>query len=215
MTRIIPAYAILLLAAPVFGDDFERGKMALGMNDPELAITCFTAHIAANPNDPLGYNMRGLAHDRKKETDKAIDDFSEAIRLSPSYANAYLNRGVDFRRQKDYEKAIKDFTDAISLHPPYTVAINNLAWLLATCPKEKFRDGKVAIALASKACELSEWKEYRFLSTLAAAHAETGDFKEAVKWAKKSIELGIEDKDDLAAVRKQLKVHEDGKPYRE
>jgi hypothetical protein len=53
-----------------------------------------------------------------------------------------------------------------------------------------------------------------YLGTLAAAYAERGDFKEAVKWQQKAIDLGYEDKDDMEHARLRLKPFELGKPYR-
>ena len=38
------------------------------------------------------------------------------------------------------------------------------------------------VALATKAWELSGWKDASHLETLAAAYAATGDFDSAVKW---------------------------------
>ena len=90
-----------------------------------------------------------------------------------------------------------------------------LAWVLATCPKKEVRDGKRAIKLAKRACELSNWKEANSLHTLAVAHAELGQFKEAVKWQKKAIDLGIKDAAKLAEARERLKLYEQGKPYGE
>jgi serine/threonine-protein kinase len=54
-----------------------------------------------------------------------------------------------------------------------------------------------------------------YLDTLAAAHAEAGDFNEAVKYEKKVIELGIEDKETEREVFKRLKLYEEGKPFRD
>ena len=57
--------------------------------------------------------------------------------------------------------------------------LNNLAWVLATSPDDKLRDGKRAIELATKAAEVSNYETPHVLSTLAAAYAETGDFEKA------------------------------------
>ena len=64
-----------------------------------------------------------------------------------------------------------------------------------------------------KACEVSEYKEPHILSTLAAAYAESGDFENAQKWAKKAVEIGREDIQDH--LEKELKSYQDGKPWRE
>ena len=68
------------------------------------------------------------------------------------------------------------------LDPTYLALLNNKAWLLATCTDKRYRDGKKALELATKSCELTEWKNCYSLATLAGAYAETGDFDKAVQW---------------------------------
>ena len=67
--------------------------------------------------------------------------------------------------------------------------MNNLAWLLATCPNPDLRDGQRAMQLAQRACELTEWKEHNLLDTLAAAYAQLGEFDRAIDYQTKAIEL--------------------------
>jgi hypothetical protein len=87
--------------------------------------------------------------------------------------------------------------------------------LLATCPKDSVRDGNKAIKLATKGCELSAWKVAGYLSTLAAAYAETRQFEEAVKWQKKALDLWYGDDEDREKARQRLKLYEAEKPYRD
>ncbi len=79
------------------------------------------------------------------------------------------------------------------------MAHNNLAWTLATCPEEKFRDGKQAVEEASKAVELTHNKQGEFVDTLAAAYAEAGDFDKAVEQQQQAIGLVENEK-----VRKEM-----------
>ncbi len=85
---------------------------------------------------------------------------------------------------------------------------------MATHPEAKFRDGKGAVALATRACELTKWKDPRFLDTLAAAKAEAGDFDAAVSSQKRAIEL-LTGERQKANYRSRLALYQGKKPYRE
>ncbi|HET6888091.1 MAG TPA: glycosyltransferase family 39 protein, partial [Candidatus Udaeobacter sp.] len=54
--------------------------------------------------------------------------------------------------------------------------LDEVAWLLATYPDSKSRDGSEAVRLAEHACDLTQHKIPALLDTLAAAYAEAGDF---------------------------------------
>ena len=70
--------------------------------------------------------------------------------------------------------------------------------------------------MAEKACEATGWKEAHLISTLAAGHAEKGDFETARKYSRQAVEA---DAAAGGAVEEQLKneltSYEAGKPWRE
>ena len=120
-------------------------------------------------------------------------------------------------------EAIAYFEKAIKIEPKDDGILNNLAWVLATSPDAKLRNGRRAIQLATDACKLTEYKLPHILSTLAAAYAETGDFANAVKWSTKAIELADKEKEDSKegdketkeALKKELENYKAKKPTRE
>ena len=113
-----------------------------------------------------------------------------------------------------FQEARQSIDEAVKAGPQSAGASSSLAWLLATHWADPIRDGKTAIELARKACELKDWKNPDFLDTLAAAYAEAGQFDDAVKWEKKALEdpkafnaAGLEQ------VKQRLKLYEARKPY--
>jgi hypothetical protein len=94
-------------------------------------------------------------------------------------------------------------------------AYSDLAWLQAACPVEKFRDFTKAVDNATKACELTNWKDHHFVGALAAVYAEIGDFAAAVKWQKDAIELLTVDEHPLwlANYEMRLKLYQSDKQY--
>src|SRR5262249_35048238 len=129
-------------------------------------------------------------------------------------ASTYNKRGLAWSCKKVYDKAIADYDVAARLDPNEAWAFHGRAWIYATCPDERYRDGRKAVELANRACELSGWQDGRYLSTLAAAYAETGYFFDAVVRQQEANEL-YSDGADKDAGAKRMRLYLDKKPYRD
>ena len=194
----------------------NRGTAWLGKQEYDKAIADFNEAIRLDPQDAFAFNNRGIAWNDKEEYNKALADFNEAIRLDPQNATVFVNRGIGWRKKKEYDKALADFNVAIRLDPQYASAFNNRAWLMATCPDARVRDGKRAVESANRACELNGSKSPFHLGTLAASYAEEGDFAKAVEWQTKAIELLIlKDEKRKQDFQSRLELYKANKPCRD
>jgi tetratricopeptide (TPR) repeat protein len=144
---------------------------------------------------------------------KAIDDANQALQNDPNSFIAFNNRGAIRLKIGDYHQAEADLREAIRVKPEFPNSYKHLAWLQATCPQAEFRDGAQAVANATRALELAAWKPVDWLATLAAAHAETGNFDEAVKWQTKCLDESPET--EKPELRKQLESYQSQKPFRD
>ena len=195
---------------------YNRGNAWESKGQFDKALADYTHAIKLNPKHVNAYYKRGILEKRKKQYDKAISDYTSAIRLNPRFAYAYNNRGNAWDDKGRYDKAIADYTKAIELNPKDAKAYSNLAWVLATCPDERHRDGKRAIKLAEKASGIKE--AAHILDTLAAAYAEAQRFQDAIKTQEKAI-AGLQQagkKEELIAeFQKRLESYRGNTPWRE
>ncbi len=193
----------------------NRGIAWNDLREFSRALADQTQAIRLNPGYAIGYNNRGLTLTDKGEFQNAITDFNDAIRIDPRYQRAYLHRGIAYAKMKDFDKALADYRQALKLDPKDPAVFNTFAWLLATCPKDSFRDGKKAVEYATKACELTNWKISQFLDTLAAAYAENNEFDKAVQWEKKALENEDYVTRHGQAASERLLQYQDKKPFRQ
>src|SRR5262249_28377335 len=122
-------------------------------------------------------------------------------------------RGQVHQERGDFARALADWEQVLRLDPDHSWTCQQIAWLLATCPEAKYRNGRRALTYAARANELEERKDARALACLAAAHAECGEFEKAVYWQKKAVEhSGPEHK---AFHRALLGLFEKHQPHRE
>ena len=153
-----------------------------------------------------GYYLQDRRHN------KAIELFSEIIKEDEENWLARQARADTLLSVGKHKDAIVDFEIVIEQQPEDDSVLNNFAWVLATSPIDDIRDGKRAIELATKACEVTEYKEAHILSTLAAAYAETGDFDSAVKWSQKAVDLGVENDEVDEQLQNELESYQQKKP---
>jgi tetratricopeptide (TPR) repeat protein len=177
------------------------------------AVERFKQLLDDSPEDVELLSQLGLLYGMKKEIDESVATFNKAIEVAPKNADLYQNRADVLLSAGRQAEALKDYNKTLELAPDQTRVLNNLAWLLATSPHDELRDGSRALDMATKACELTQYKEAHIVSTLAAAYAEMGNFDKAIEWSKKAIELSS---DKLAGqLTKELDSYEAKQPWRE
>jgi hypothetical protein len=95
--------------------------------------------------------------------------------------------------------------------------LDELAWLLATYPDPRSRDGAEAVRLAERACTLTKRQIPVILNTLGAAYAEAGDFPRAVSAIEEALKRAHAsgDSDAINLSEKILASLTANLPYRE
>jgi serine/threonine-protein kinase len=152
----------------------------------------------------------------QKKWTEALADYDAVLAIAPRDLQTLLSRAGTHYVAGDYEKAGAAYADTIEKNPNAAQPYNDYAWLLATAPKDGVRDGAKAVELAKKACDLTEFKNPGYVDTLAAAHAEKGEFDDAVKWQKEAVSLAGQEPEELQAeLKSRIDLYTGKKPYRE
>src|SRR5262245_48080016 len=179
----------------------------------ETADSSLMASLRLVPTETVFYRDRGNVALARKEYDDELADYTKSIELDPAYMVPWNLRGRTWEAKKEYCKARADYEKAAELagkEPGFAGYHTALAVLLAACPDAMVRDGKKALEVAQRAYELA--KGPTELAALAAAHAELGEFDQAVEWQEKAIAAAAKTSADQ--YRERLKLYQDKKPYR-
>ena len=132
-----------------------------------------------------------------------ISHFEAEIARDANDARAYVNMGLVWHWQSRprYSDALEHYNMAVRLDPSFPHALCARASLLATCPDATYRDGASAVKDASAALDIAHknssrelqngWQRLMYLQTLAAAHAEEGDFERAGGFQHQALEFTV------------------------
>jgi tetratricopeptide (TPR) repeat protein len=188
-----------------------RAEVLAATDRLDQAISELEGLLKGSPGNAALLNRLGSFYLIAGRPRKAIDTATKIIsKDSDNYpairfrADAYLNIGK-------HVEAIADFERALALNKDDESLLNNYAWVLATSPDEKLRDGPKALKFATKAAEATKFETPHVLSTLAAAYAETGDYENAAKWSQKAVELSQKAVDAAQQTAKAVKEEDDRK----
>ncbi len=153
------------------------------------------AIIEGNPDDAESLNFRASLDSTKGSYAQAIADINRAIACKPDEIRYTLNRGWFELANHHYDRALADFARVVALDPSrLTVAqkadaLDCQAWVWATCPVERIRNGPKAVEAARQTCELTGWKLPSRITTLSAAYAEMGNFEQAIRYVQEAAKL--------------------------
>jgi tetratricopeptide (TPR) repeat protein len=198
-----------------FDSYLNRGFAFYGASHYEEAIHDYNIAILLNTNSAEAYRYRGLAYFHKNDYDEAILDYTTAIQLDSENGAIYHDRGYSYYCRQEWGKAIFDYERAIQLNTKNGLAYNDYAWLLATCPNPAFRNGQKAIELSLTASDITGWKSWVTIDTLAAAYAEAGDFTKAVKYQTQVTGMNGMSEADYTNSNHKLDLYLHQKPYQE
>ncbi len=160
------------------------------------------------------FYSRGTMHSELGRHDRAISDFDAAIKLTLNFANAYHARGMAYENTGMFDHALRDYGEAVRLVPDFASALNSKAWLLATAPDAKIRNGAVSVRVAQRAVLLVDFPTHH--ATLAAAYAEAGDFAEAIRAQQMAI-ARLQATGQVLSIpeyQSRLELYRAGRPYR-
>jgi len=181
----------------------------------EKAIADYDRFISMNSTNSFAFIARANEFGMVGKYEKAVADLDVGINLDARNAHAFTLRGFCFEKLGRYADAGNDFSNAVQLDFSFVDAWNDLAWLRATCPQAEIRNGHEAVGAAIKACNLSDWRNWMYLDTLAVAYAETGDFELAVKYENKALELIDPQNKEMGGMQKRLLMFQQKQPYRD
>jgi tetratricopeptide (TPR) repeat protein len=203
---------------PLYAEaQYNLGNACLALNRRREALEAYQTVLALKPAHAWAHYKLGNIFLADHNLAAAIEHYRAALAGNANHAEAHYQLATLLLARQEAEDAIRHYREAVRLKPEWVEALNNLAWLLATHPDARHRDGKRAVELATKAVEVTRGIDADALDTLAAAHAETGQFTKAVEVAQEAIEKAqTAGRTDLVSqLRDRLKRYRSQLPYRE
>jgi Flp pilus assembly protein TadD len=176
----------------------------------------WTHTLACTSKNHLAHGALAIVLAEHGRVDEAIAHYRTALRIKPDWELAHYNLGLALAGRGQIDEAIAHYRMAWKIKPDYVEALNNMAWIRATHPDPKFRDGPEAVRLACRVIELSS-SNAAALDTLAAAYAEAGRFAEAVRTAREALDLSAQQNQQALAesLQAKLRLYEARTPFRE
>ncbi len=199
----------------------EAFKLAESGKSSE-ALAQIDSVIAANPRNWRAYFLKAAVlilvrrqNDAVQQIDISIDLAKKARVSSELLAQMYASKSRTCLDIGRYDDAKRSLEAANRLQPSDPTTLNDLAWLLATSPNGRLRNGRRAVMFAQKSCTLTNWSNAFSIDTLAAAYAAAGDFSQAVKFQQRAIDaLGPKDRAiQLPGMKSRLQLYSSRRAY--
>ena len=193
----------------------HRGFARQQIGDHSGAADDFSRVLEMVPDEVATLYQRANAWFFLNDRKRCLADCDRLVQLTPQDIRAYMLRGTISQNFGRWGQALADFDQALALAPQDPTVLNQMAWLLATCPDDAFRDGRRALELARQAAGIR--RQAQIIDSLAAAYAELGQFEMAALMQQSAIELGRQDGTPLELImyRQHLAFYQGRRPWRD
>jgi len=196
---------------------FNRAEVFVRLGKTAVAIENYSQAITLKADDAGYYKARGKAYRIVRKYPQAHVDLDKALALDSQSAAIYIERGDLWLIGGNFEKSAADYRTAVYTDKQSSAAFQRIAWMMATCPDIRYRDAKRAIAFAQQAIRLHGNEHFRYLDTLAAAHANADEFDLAIE--KQTIALKLAEGNatgrELKHLKQRLEQYSRKLPHRE
>lgn len=115
------------------------------------------------------------------------------IRRNPTKSDLHYMLASIYYQDKAYGQAIMAYEKSIELAPRHAEALNNLAWIYATCDRTRYRDPTKALDYAEQAAALNPAPH--ILDTLAESYHVNGLHQKAIGTIKQALARGPKERD--------------------
>ncbi len=209
------AFRAAIALSPTFTNaHWNLGQALRGKGDRAGAEAAYRVALRLEPRKVSVLTDFASLLEDADDLDGAVALYRAAIRLDPKNAELHNDLGITLERQMDLPGARDAYRAAILLDPEFAAPRNHLAWLLATGPAA-VRNGAEAVEHATRACELTKWKDGDYLDTLAAACAEAGQYDRAIEYERQALSFPDFKKESGPEARARLALYRKKQPYRD
>ncbi len=192
---------------------FGMAAVSAAQGDLAAAEAAYGHALDSDPEFSEAHNNLAALLERRGDFAGAARHYEQAFSLDPDPARAHRKLAALASKRGDWPAAVDQYRRALEIDSDSVEAANNLAWILATSSDASLRDGAEALHWASRAAGATGHRKPAILGTLAAAHAENGDFAGAVHWQTLAIRAAPAGRRRDLAARRDLYL--DRQPLRE
>ncbi len=196
---------------------FNLGRALVQQGNLKEAVAQFREAVQIEPDFAWGRERLAVALIALGKTDEALPQCQEFVRLKPEDAGGHCRLTLVLCMLGRPADAVEYLRGMLKLMPGSAQIANALAWILATNPDARVRDGAEAVRLAEQAVRATAGANPVVLGTLAAAYAEQGRFDESVAAATQALELARKAHSVQVAgrIETQLESYRAQKPFHE
>jgi tetratricopeptide (TPR) repeat protein len=170
---------------------YQQQAAAKSAGEAQLYGSDAVKHYAAaerlGMNTPDFWFKYGTLLNKLGKFPQAEDCLGNAVTQQPSLGGAQFQLAIAQDREGKYADAIGHYESTLASIPDDPATLNNLALLYATATNREVRSSKMAVLLATRACDATTSQNAPYMDTLARAYAADGDFFQAIAWEDKAV----------------------------